>query len=98
MAKHAVTIIGPNLPDQSKGDFHVHAQGCRDIRRSYGGCSKYDLEVEAAIDVAEFIYEDHLHDEGIEPESEEAIAYFDMCIGEFYFLPCTGNLQTIERA
>lgn len=28
-----VIVLGPNLPDQSKGDFHVHAEGCRDIAR-----------------------------------------------------------------
>jgi hypothetical protein len=26
-------VLGPNLPDQTKGDFHVHAEGCRDIAR-----------------------------------------------------------------
>ena len=28
-----LTIHGPNLIDQSKGDFHVHAAGCRDNHR-----------------------------------------------------------------
>lgn len=28
-----VTILGPNLADQSKGSFVVHAEGCRDIDR-----------------------------------------------------------------
>lgn len=28
-----VAILGPNLADQSKGDFHVHAIGCSDIAR-----------------------------------------------------------------
>lgn len=29
-----VTIIGPNLRDQSKGSHHVHAAGCADIQRT----------------------------------------------------------------
>lgn len=28
-----VTICGPNLRDQSKGEFHVHAAGCADLQR-----------------------------------------------------------------
>jgi hypothetical protein len=28
-----LTIVGPNLLDQSKGDFHVHAAGCADLSR-----------------------------------------------------------------
>src|SRR5690349_15393186 len=26
-----VHVIGPNLPDQSLGSFHVHAKGCADV-------------------------------------------------------------------
>lgn len=29
-----LTIIGPNLLDQSKGAFHVHATGCAHLRRA----------------------------------------------------------------
>jgi hypothetical protein len=37
-----VRICGPNLYDQSKGDFHVHADGCGDLKhygpgRRFGG-------------------------------------------------------------
>jgi hypothetical protein len=29
-----IVVVGPNLRDQSKGTFHVHAEGCADLRRS----------------------------------------------------------------
>lgn len=36
--KTPVTILGPNLRDQSKGSFHVHRAGCADLhKRQYLG-------------------------------------------------------------
>jgi hypothetical protein len=37
-----VRILGPNLDDQTKGQFHVHSKDCRDAKhygpgRKYGG-------------------------------------------------------------
>ncbi len=30
-----VTIVGPNLPQQAKAEFHVHRAGCRDLDRGW---------------------------------------------------------------
>jgi hypothetical protein len=29
-----VRISGPNLRDQTKGSFHVHREGCADIKKA----------------------------------------------------------------
>lgn len=86
----AVTIIGPNLYDQSKGQFHVHAQGCSDITRDpkrYGyeqASPHMSTEAGSYADVAEYVYEDIMAE--AEPGSRytEADAYVD----EFHFAPC----------
>ena len=85
-----VVIIGPNLQDQSKGSFHVHAKGCADIRRDpkrYG----YRLvgphmrvDAESCADVAEYVYEDMIAESG-----SDADAYLD----DFHFAPCVDALR-----
>lgn len=86
----AVTIIGPNLYDQSKGQFHVHAKGCSDIARDpkhYGYASAaphMEAEAKSEEDVAGFVYCDVMDE--AEPGSRwtKAEAYVD----EFHFAPC----------
>lgn len=80
-----VTIIGPNLRDQSKGQFHVHAAGCRDIARtllangqSERDTSTFDFPTREAI-VAEWY--DFAYDE--DPEG---------CYLDFWFAPCVASL------
>jgi hypothetical protein len=72
-----LTIFGPNLRDQSKGTFVVHAAGCAD-------CAKLKREIQHAADhdseeaVARDIYADMLP-EGL--TVAEALA-------EIHFAPC----------
>lgn len=80
-----LTILGPNLADQSKGDFHVHASGCRDIAR-YPGRVQRDAMVATfgrRIDVVTTVYppSDFDYDDSVPTE----VAPY---AGSFYFLPC----------
>lgn len=87
-----VTIIGPNLYDQSLGSFHVHAAGCRDITRDpkhYGyyesqGGHNMDLDADSAEAVVEFVYGDQMAEN---PGSTVADYMPD-----FHFAPCCKGL------
>lgn len=65
-----VFIAGPNLRDQSKGTFEVHAEGCADIAKKAARDPefKYGMTCEAEFyeDVAGYVYSDHM----AEAESE----------------------------
>jgi len=56
-----VIVLGPNLIDQSKGSFHVHAAGCRDINSYYGRQFDADkanpLDVNSVEEIAEYVYD-----------------------------------------
>lgn len=81
-----VTIIGPNLYKQEKGQFHVHAAGCGDIARDpkrygYAGAGPHmTCEAASQVEVAEFIYSDIMEENG----DETGESYVD----EFHFAPC----------
>jgi len=88
-----VTIVGPNLRDQSKGGFHVHAAGCADLKH-YGRNGKFGGEVDeySTIDATskkecvEFVYADHI-DEGMSYESGR---------DDLYFMPCCRDLPEYD--
>ena len=78
-----VVIVGPNLRDQSQGAFHVHAQGCGDLRRNPNLREEphdYVIEAETFEDVAEDVYADHM--------AENPDLSLDMCVADFHFAPC----------
>ena len=81
-----VTICGPNLRDQSKGQFHVHAEGCADLKRGAQREPEYrngwTIEAANRIEVCDEVYPP----EDFECESGD---YVD----EFYFFPCTEALS-----
>lgn len=85
-----VEIIGPNLPGkaQEKGQFHVHAHGCRDatrLRRQVGEPSMV-IEAECCLDVEAFVYD-------FAPTESEGYTLGDW-LGEFHFAPCCSSLPT----
>ncbi len=55
-----VTVCGPNLPDQRKGDLHVHASACPDLNRGqYRRLPKHlvhTLDVGSMQEVVEFMF------------------------------------------
>lgn len=76
-----VVILGPNLPDQSNGSFHVHAEGCADIQRSplyrsreFDTDKKNPIDVDSVEDIARYVYD-------FEDDPTEYVS-------DFYVLPC----------
>lgn len=62
----SVTICGPNLYDQSKGEFHVHAAGCADLvrhaRREPEYANGWTIEATSREDIVRAIYADHIEE------------------------------------
>ena len=87
-----ITVIGPNLQDQSHGCFHAHKAGCRDItgRKYLGTDTPWTVEADSRQEVVEAIYCDIMDENG---HTWEEGGYED----DVYFLPCCDNLpRTIE--
>lgn len=88
-----VAVCGPNLNDQSKGQFDVHAAGCADLRgygpgKRYGGEAPWELEVTSRAAVAEEIYADQI----AENAGEDEAGYIATCLADFHFAPCCADL------
>jgi hypothetical protein len=77
----ALTIHGPNLYDQSKGDFRVHDAACsdnqREVRRN-GSDQPLTVELTSADAVVDLLYADQL------AEGSDRAA----CMNTIYFAPC----------
>jgi hypothetical protein len=86
----SLVVIGPNLADQSKGQFHVHATGCADVAKYVRqGHRPWSVVASSRTEVAEDVFGEVVMDREGEPgfDFDEAIAAE---LGEIYFLPCTG--------
>jgi hypothetical protein len=81
-----VTICGPNLRDQSKGEMHVHAAGCADLVRGAGREPEYrngwTVDASTRAEVSDHVYPP----EDFGCESGEYV-------GELYFFPCCAELS-----
>lgn len=89
-----VHIIGPNLRDQSKGDFHVHAKGCEDVRRNrdYAGPDfehdrQFPVEVASRIMLSNYVYSDQISEGSMTAEDG---------VPTMWFAPCTDDLPLHE--
>jgi len=83
-----VNVIGPNLPDQSKGSFHVHKDTCRDGIRLDRMTGMGDIvEVETKADAVLFVYDNGILEEGADWLS---------CFEDLYFCPCCSDLPDGE--
>lgn len=92
-----VTICGPNLRDQSKGTFHVHAAGCADLVRGANREPEYrngwSIDADHRVAVAFEVYSDMIDEHaGDGTQWEKAEGYLD----DFHFFPCCAELP--ERA
>lgn len=96
-----VRVCGPNLRDQSKGQFDVHADGCADLSkygpgRRKGGDRNGEVEmlVDAATykDVSEAVYADHACDDN-EYDSPGYHEYLESAVQDFHFAPCVKGLK-----
>lgn len=83
MPMQRLYVVGPNLRDQSKGSFHVHAVGCRDMIRMGARDPEFlnatPVEFKTLVEVAEYVY-----DNGIMAEDETGADY----LFDFHFAPC----------
>jgi hypothetical protein len=80
-----VVVIGPNLPNQDNGSFHVHAEGCADIKRSpdyrsreFDGDKANVTDYATEIEMVEDVYADFVDDDN--PATE--------FLNDFYIFPC----------
>ena len=91
----SVAIIGPNLYDQSKGQFHVHSETCRDglNPRKYPLAYRWvEQQVSSVWDVLVLVYGDIACD-STEPDSPEWEAYIEQTRSEFHFHGCVSDLR-----
>lgn len=97
-----IVICGPNL-NTIREAFHVHAEGCADLR-NYGRGKKmggddqgWTIEVESA-EVASFeaskaVYEDHVSDYGWNEDDNpnECAQYWRECETDFHVFGCVAK-------
>lgn len=80
----SITICGPNLRDQSKGTFHVHAAGCADLKRHASREPEYrhgwTIDAESQAEVGDAIYEDMIDEGSMEPGEGMSDCHFFPCI------------------
>jgi hypothetical protein len=85
-----VLIHGPNLTDQSKGQFHVHHADCGDNHkygfdgRLGGEDAGMPVEVSTREAVVRYVYEDQMAENPDHP--------FDVYRDDFHFAPCVRDL------
>lgn len=88
-----VIVVGPNLRDQSKGQYHAHAAGCADLKKAIYSIHREDLaypvEVSSIYEIVEFVYSDFL-DEDSNYADDPSLTWED--IHEIHFFPCTDAL------
>ncbi len=92
-----VRVCGPNLNDQRKGQFHVHADGCADLAhygpgRRHGG--DYDgagemLVADATVrKVVYAVYDNGILDEAAADGERTKDEIADDYASDFWFAPC----------
>lgn len=75
-----VTIHGPNLADQSKGDFHVHSASCLDNKK-YRGSAPWTATFDSIEELTEELYSDII--------AEDEDSSWENYVGTIWFAPCT---------
>jgi hypothetical protein len=85
-----VVICGPNLVNQTKGQFHVHTAECGDLDKmkrrepAYRPENRMAIEADSRQEIVEWLYDDHMteeeRDRGTTPDWRE---YDDI-----YLFPC----------
>jgi hypothetical protein len=103
-----ITICGPNLRDQSKGQFHAHAEGCKDLVRGARGpepeyANGWTIEADTKVEVGDSVYEDHIS-EGtmLSGEGVDDVQFFSCCASLPYGSPAptvtAGELRSVADA
>lgn len=91
MAK--LTIVGPNLPDQSKGNLHVHAADCKDLTRGqYRQVSAHEKHTEEHDSLRSVVDSFYGPDAGsfyVETYGDNVpVDVWREYLGDFYIAPC----------
>jgi hypothetical protein len=96
-----VRVCGPNLSSvaQQRAQFHVHADGCRDLSK-YGpfkvmggdlpGAQEYLLDVSSQMEVVHDVYSDQIDENVSDEQSRDDIAAD--YISDFWFAACCKHL------
>lgn len=82
MAHQRVTIVGPNLRDQSRGEFHVHATGCADLKRDPNlrrEDQSWTVDAASKLGVVDAIFEDII---------DENKGHASDYLSQVHFAPC----------
>lgn len=82
-----VAVCGPNLRDQSRGQFHIHAVGCADLNRTRREPEyehAWTVEVNTRKDIVLAIYEP----EDFEYDADSEWQNFD----DMFVFPCVKGL------
>ena len=74
-----LTIFGPNLKDQSKGTFVVHAAECADCRKLQGE-HQTAAQASSEMEVVADIYQDMIYEGSITPEQALQDIHFAPCV------------------
>lgn len=90
-----VHIIGPNLMCPEGYTFHVHAEGCPDVKRKrlyrwadHAWDTEHAYEMDSMQEVVEFMYDGQLSDNADDPEWSDWHAYEP----DFKWFPCVKGL------
>lgn len=88
-----IEIFGPNLRDQSKGQFHVHAAACGDCKHygrngKFGGEDGWKIESDSQLKVSTEIHCDILSDYGLTPDDAEGVELLRAWLDDIWFAPC----------
>lgn len=92
-----VVILGPNLNNQNKGQFHVHTADCADLDKMKRREPAYRPENRMAIDagsrqeIVEWLYDDHMREEELERGNTPDWREYD----DIYLFPCLKSLPEL---
>lgn len=84
-----IVVVGPNLRDQSKGNFRAHADGCRDLTKDLRLTQEppWSFDADSRVGVAAEIYP---------PEefgwSSDASGEWEAFVNDIWFAPCLKQL------
>lgn len=80
-----LAVLGPNLRDQSKGQFHVHNANCRDLyKHVYKGIHADVREYDSFQQVVEDVYSDIIADNGDD---------WSVYVNDFHVCPCVNFVR-----
>lgn len=90
-------IHGPNLQDQTKGDFVAHAADCKDnskVKYLFGSDQEgqnaaWEIEADTVREVVEAVYEDFIFHNDKDP--------WMSFVSDIHFAPCCDGLPTTKR-